>query len=115
MIVVLALLVGVMVGCGVALLLHRGIAELLLGFALLGHGVNLGVLAAAGVTRARPPLIAAGEAALAPGAADPLPQALVLTAIVIGFGLTAFAAALLRRVHRDERMDDIDLLGREEA
>ena len=58
----------------------------------------------------RPPLVPVGASAPPPGVADPVPQALVLTAIVIGFALTAFAAVLVKRVYRVTGTDDSDAL-----
>ena len=71
------------------------------------------IFTAGGLTRARPPVVAAGAAALEPPYADPVPQALVLTAIVIGFGLTAFSLVLAHRVHATAGTDDVDDVGRE--
>ncbi len=112
MTLLLALVVGVLFGGGIYLLLQRSLARLLVGLVLLGNGVNLGVLVAGQLTRAVPPLVAEGEVAPPPGAADPLPQALVLTAIVISFALIAFAAALLWRTHHAVGDDDPDSLRR---
>jgi multicomponent Na+:H+ antiporter subunit C len=112
MTLLLALVVGVLFGCGLYLMLQRSLGQLLVGLVLLGNAVNLGVLVAGRLTRAVPPLIAEGEAAAPAGAADPLPQALVLTAIVIGFAILAFAAALLWRTHDAVGDDDPDSLRR---
>jgi multicomponent Na+:H+ antiporter subunit C len=110
--VLLALAVGVLFGGGIYLLLQRSLGQLLVGLVLLSNAVNLGVFVAGRLTRQQPPLAAAGAAAPPPGAADPLPQALVLTAIVIGFALLAFAAALLWRMHDAADSDDPDELRR---
>jgi len=58
-------------------------------------------------------LVPAGATALAQPYADPVPQALVLTAIVIGFGLTAFSLVLAHRVHGSVGTDDVDDVGRQ--
>lgn len=95
-----ALFVAVAVGAGAWLLLRRNLFDVLLGVALLSQGVNLSLLASGGYRPdARPPVVAtAAGATVDPAAyADPLPQALVLTAIVIGFGLLSFLAALAAR------------------
>jgi multicomponent Na+:H+ antiporter subunit C len=110
--VLLALAVGVLFGSGLYLLLQRSLGQLLVGLVLLSNAVNLGVFVAGRLTRQQPPLAAAGAAAPPPGAADPLPQALVLTAIVIGFALLAFAAALLWRMRDAAGSDDPDELRR---
>lgn len=112
MTLLLALVTGVLFGCGLYLLLQRSLGRMLVGLVLLGNAVNLGVFVSGRLTRAVPPLAAAGEAAPAAGAADPLPQALVLTAIVISFALTTFAAALLWRIRETTDDDDPDILRR---
>jgi multicomponent Na+:H+ antiporter subunit C len=105
----LAVMAGVLYGTGIYLMLRRRLAQLIVGIGLLSHGSNVLILTAAGVTRGRPPLVAGGEA-VAGGApfADPVPQSLILTSIVIGFGVLAFALVLADRVHRWAGTDDID-------
>ncbi len=112
MTLLLALVVGVLFACGVYLLLQRSLGQLLVGLVLLGNAVNLAVFTTGRLTRGLAPLAAVGETAPPPGAADPLPQALVLTAIVIGFALLAFAGALLWRAHDAIADDDPDLMRR---
>jgi multisubunit Na+/H+ antiporter MnhC subunit len=97
----LALTVGALVAAAAYLLLARDLPRALLGFVLLGTGVNLGILAAGRIGTMMPPLVDPGAAALAANAANPLPQALILTAIVIGFGLAAFALVLVMRAHAE--------------
>jgi len=109
----LALASGVLYAAGTYLMLRRRLAQLIVGLGLLSNGTNLLILTAGGLTRARPPVVAAGAAALEPPYADPVPQALVLTAIVIGFGLTAFSLVLAHRVHATVGTDDVDDVGRE--
>ena len=108
----LAVLVGLLYGCGVYLLLGRRLVGVLLGLALLGHAGTLLVFTVAGVARGRAPPAAPGEAGLAPGTADPVPQALVLTAIVISFAVVAFAAVLIGRAVEEEGRDDGESIGR---
>ncbi|EYR63630.1 cation:proton antiporter [Actinotalea ferrariae CF5-4] len=86
-----AVLVAVLVGAGVYLLLQRGLVRVTFGFVLLGHAANVVLLGAGGMDRRDPPLLAEGSAAQA---ADPLPQAFALTAIVIAFGITVYLLAL---------------------
>ena len=109
----LALASGVLYAAGIYLMLRRRLAQLIIGLGLLSNGTNLLIFVAGGLTRARPPVMAAGAAALEPPYADPVPQALVLTAIVIGFGLTAFSLVLAHRVHTTVGTDDVDDVGRE--
>ena len=108
----LALLAGVLVAGGVYLLLERSLLRFVFGLMLLSNGVNLVILTAGRVAGRLPPL-AGGADAPPVGHANPLPQALVLTAIVIGFGLAAFTLALLNRgwqalgtLDADEMSDD---------
>ncbi len=86
-----AVAVALLVGGGVYLLLQRGLLRVTLGFVLLGHAANLVLLAAGGTARREPPLLDSPATAQT---ADPLPQAFVLTAIVITFGLTVYLLAL---------------------
>jgi multicomponent Na+:H+ antiporter subunit C len=111
--VLLALASAALYAAGIYLMLRRRLAQLIIGLGLLSNGTNLLIFTAGGLTRARPPVVAAGAAALEPPYADPVPQALVLTAIVIGFGLTAFSLVLAHRVHATAGTDDVDDVGRE--
>lgn len=110
MLIVLAILVGVLYAAAVYLLLRRNVVKLVLGLVLLGHAANLLIFTAGGLVRGAPPLTAVGAAAPPVGVADPIPQALVLTAIVIGFAVVAFAAVLVRRVVETVGSDDSDTL-----
>ena len=111
--VLLALSSGVLYAAGIYLILRRRLAQLIIGLGLLSNGTNLLTFTAGGLTRARPPVVPDGAAALQHPYADPVPQALVLTAIVIGFGLTAFSLVLAHRVHATVGTDDVDEIGRE--
>lgn len=95
----LALTIGLLVAAAAYLLLARDLPRALLGFVLLGTSANLAIFASGRIGGMTPPLVEPGAAALVAGAANPLPQALVLTAIVIGFGLAAFALVLVMRAH----------------
>ena len=106
-----AIAAGVLYGTGLYLLLRRRLAQLIIGLGLLSNGTNLLIFTAGGLTRARPPLVPDGAQALTPPFADPVPQALVLTAIVIGFGVLAFSLVLAHRVHTTTGTDDIDAIG----
>ena len=109
----LALASGVLYAAGVYLMLRRRLAQLIIGISLLSNGTNLLIFTAGGLTRARPPVVPDNAQSLVPPYADPVPQALVLTAIVIGFGLTAFSLVLAHRVHATLGTDDVDDVGRE--
>lgn len=109
----LALAAGVLYASGIYLMLRRRLAQLIIGLGLLSNGTNLLIFTAGGLTRARPPVLSVDETTLVPPYADPVPQALVLTAIVIGFGLLAFSLVLAHRVHATTGTDDVDEVGRE--
>jgi multicomponent Na+:H+ antiporter subunit C len=111
--VLLALAAGVLYAAGIYLMLRRRLAQLIIGLGLLSNGTNVLIFVAGGLTRARPPVIPEGVDALVPPYADPVPQALVLTAIVIGFGLLAFSLVLAHRVHATAGTDDVDDVGRQ--
>jgi multicomponent Na+:H+ antiporter subunit C len=107
----LALLIGVLYATGTYLLLQRTLTRVVLGLGLLGHGANLLLLAAGGPSGAVP-FVGRTDGAAGQGTADPLPQAMVLTAIVITFGVTAFLLALAFRswvlTGQDEVQDDVE-------
>ena len=109
----LALASGVLYAAGIYLMLRRRLAQLIIGLGLLSNGTNLLIFTAGGLTRARPPVVPEGATTLVQPYADPVPQALVLTASVIGVGLTAFALVLAHRVHATVGTDDVDDVGRE--
>lgn len=88
-----ALAVGILVAGGVYLILQPNLIRVAIGFVLLGHAVNILLVAAGGMSRRAAPLIGQSEIEQA---ADPLPQAFVLTAIVITFGITVYLLALVR-------------------
>ena len=96
----LSLAVAVLFGAAAYLLMDRHLVRVLLGVALLGNAVNLALFLAGDLTRGAPPIVPEGEPAPTELVANALPQALVLTAIVIGFGLFAFALALIYRSYR---------------
>jgi multicomponent Na+:H+ antiporter subunit C len=109
----LAIVAGVLYASGVYLMLRRRLAQLIIGLGLLSNGTNILILSAAGVTRAKPPLIEPG--AVLEEFADPVPQSLILTAIVIGFGVLAFSLVLAHRVHHSAGSDDVDTIGPDRA
>jgi len=111
----LAIVAGVLYATGFYLMLRRRLAQLIVGFSLLAGGSNVLIFTAAGLTRGRPPLVPEGATALPAPFADPVPQSLILTAIVIGFGVLAFSLVLAHRVHRSAGTDDIDLIGPEQT
>jgi multicomponent K+:H+ antiporter subunit C len=100
----ISVLIGVMTGGAVYLLLRAQIFPVVLGISLLGYAVNIFLFASGRLTLASAPLVEQGLSHLP----DPLPQALVLTAIVIGFGMTAFLVVLALRALGDFGSDNVD-------
>ena len=104
----LLLIAGVFITCGVYLMLERTLSRIILGFVLLGNGVNVLFIIAAGKP-GLPPFEGSGDPA---EMTDPLPFAMVLTAIVISLGITAFGMALAYRAWQlfghDEVPDDVE-------
>jgi multicomponent Na+:H+ antiporter subunit C len=105
----LALTVALTVAAGVYLVLSRDLFRCIIGLAVLGGAVNLIVFASGRLGPMQPPIIAAGAWRLEAAAANPLPQALVLTAIVIGFALLCLGLVLGARL-RQRFGDDTDRL-----
>ncbi|MCT8160716.1 Na+/H+ antiporter subunit C [Pseudoruegeria sp. SHC-113] len=95
----LAITVGVLVATAVYLMLARNVLRFIFGLILISNAANLVIFTAGRLTPGEPPLIKEGAYAPAVGVANALPQALVLTAIVIGFGLFAFALVLVYRAY----------------
>lgn len=108
--VVLAIVIGVLYGGGLFLMMRRNFVQLILGLGMLSHGANLLIFTAGGLRRGGAPILAEGEKAFKAIPADPLPQALILTAIVIGFAVTAFALVLFLRTYEVVGTDDVDEL-----
>jgi len=99
-----SVLVGTMSACAAYLLLRARTFPVVLGLSLLGYAVNLFLFASGGLTPDQAPLVEHGMDRLP----DPLPQALVLTAIVIGFGMIAFLVVLALRALGDLGDDHVD-------
>ena len=109
MTVLLALVAAGLFGCGLYMVLSRHVVRMVLGLSLLSTAVNLMIFLAGRIRSTQPPLISEGADRLGESA-DPLPQALVLTAIVIGFALTVILATLALRAwngHGTLRSDEI--------
>jgi len=105
-----ALVVGCLFAVGTYFMMSWNLQRVAIGFLFLSNGVNLAIIAATGMPEgARPPLIEGSSDAIL---ADPLPQAFVLTAIVIGLGMAAFLLALSLRFFRDSRQ--VSLIERED-
>ncbi|WP_216829002.1 Na(+)/H(+) antiporter subunit C [Alkalihalobacterium elongatum] len=104
--ILMSITVGVLFMVGTYLILTKSLLRVILGLMLLSHGAHLLLLTMSGLKRGAPPLL--GEEA--PFYADPLPQALILTAIVISFGVTAFLLVLAYRTYKEHKTDDLDKL-----
>jgi multicomponent Na+:H+ antiporter subunit C len=100
--IVVVVLIGVLFGTGVYSMLHRSLTRIIVGVLLLGYGANL-LVVVVGSRPGDPPIVGALE-----GATDAIPQALVLTAIVIGFALQAFLLALAWRSWTIDGNDDVE-------
>jgi multicomponent Na+:H+ antiporter subunit C len=115
MTVLLSIVTGVLFATGLYMMLRRSLTKLLLGLLLLANAANLLIFTAAKPVKGHSPLVAEGAQALERSAADPLPQALILTAIVIGFGVLAFAVILFSRVYLNTGSDDSEQLTQTES
>lgn len=113
---VLALLIGTLAAASVWLMLSRNLVRFLFGLVLIGNVANLSIFTVGGLTAEAPPFVVDGVVAsvgasvnASVGAvANPLPQALVLTAIVIGFGLVSFTLVLALRAWEALGTVDVD-------
>jgi multicomponent Na+:H+ antiporter subunit C len=104
----LALLAGVLFATGIYLVLRRSLLRIIFGLILLSNAVNLVVFSMGRIVRAGPPLVPLGMQAPVEAYTNPLPQALVLTAIVIGFALVAFALVLAYRAYASLGLADAE-------
>lgn len=105
---ILTILIGVLYSAGFYMLLRRSMVKLLIGITLLGNGVNLLIFLLGRITKGKPPVIDDELSFFSDLYADPIPQALILTAIVISFGFQSFAIVLLKRVYALLNTDDLD-------
>ncbi len=113
--ILLGSLAGILMAASVWLMLSRNLVKFLLGLVLIGNVANLVIFASGGLTYGAPPLIAEGMTAPTTAVANPLPQALILTAIVIGFGLVAFTLVLALRAYQELGTVNVDAMNLAEA
>lgn len=106
----MAILVGVLYTAGIYMILRRSMVKVILGLIFLGHAANLLIFTLGNLTKGKAAFVPEGMESIAEPFADPLPQALILTAIVIGFGVQAFAIILFKRVYKTVGSDDVDQL-----
>ncbi|WP_234262792.1 NADH-quinone oxidoreductase subunit K [Hydrogenophaga sp. NFH-34] len=105
-----ALTFGAMLAAALYLLMSRNLLRMVLGLLLMGNAVNLAIFTGGRLSSAVPPLVPEGARDLVVSA-NPLPQALILTAIVISFSLVAYAVVLFERSHRALGTLDPDAMG----
>lgn len=104
-----ALVIAVLVSCGVYLLLRSRTFPVILGLTLLSYAVNLFIFVMGRLRTGAPAVIGSSDKVSSTASyADPLPQALVLTAIVIGFAMTAFLLVLALRARAELGNDHVD-------
>ena len=106
--ILLVMIIGLLYAAGIYLMLRRSLVKLIIGLILLGNGANLLIFLLGKIVKGNPPLIGETEKMLTEIYADPVPQALILTAIVISFGLQAFAIILIKRAYKVVKTDDLD-------
>ncbi|GAB5376328.1 MAG: Na+/H+ antiporter subunit C [Acuticoccus sp.] len=102
---ILAITVGLFFSAGIYLMLSQHFVRILLGIAIFGNAVNLLIFTAGRLTRAAPPVI--GDTPMLVAPANPLPQALILTAIVISFSIFAFLLVLAFRAYQSLQTDSV--------
>ncbi|MGA7954291.1 MAG: Na+/H+ antiporter subunit C [Gloeobacterales cyanobacterium] len=104
----LAFVIGGLYAAGLYLMMRRSLVKLILGLALLSHAANLLIFTVGRLVHSQPPIIPPGATTPVSAFADPVPQALILTAIVISFSVQAFALVLLKRAYQTVGTDDLD-------
>lgn len=107
---ILAFVVGGLFAAGLYMMLRRSLVKLIIGLVLISHAVNLFIFTAGGLTRGSPPIVPDGVEQPTGVIADPIPQALILTAIVISFAVLAFTLTLFHRLYAATGTEDLDKL-----
>jgi multicomponent K+:H+ antiporter subunit C len=108
MLLLLTSFIGALAGCGVWLMLRARTFDVVLGLTLLSYAVNVFIFAMGRVKVGAAPIVDKAVRATLASHADPLPQALVLTAIVIGFAMTALLLAIALRTRAETGSDHVD-------
>ena len=109
--ILMSIVVGILVTCAVYLILSKSLLRVIMGTVLLSHGVHLLLLTMSGLKTGAAPILLDGVTSYT----DPLPQALVLTAIVISFGVTAFFLVLAYRAYQELGTDNMEEMRGTEA
>lgn len=103
----LALIIGLLYTGGLYLVMRKSFVKVIIGLILLGHAANLLIFLVGRISKGAPAFVSL-DGLLKEPFADPLPQALILTAIVIGFGVQAFAIVLFKKTYQSLNSDDLD-------
>lgn len=106
---IISLILGILFAAGVYLMFQKSFFKLILGVILFGYATIFFLFSVGGLTKNAPPLITESEVGI-DHLADPLPQALTLTAIVISIGVQLFVIVLLKKVHQNIGTEDLDEL-----
>jgi len=106
--VLLPVIIGLLYATGIYLILRRSMVKVIFGLVVLGHAANLMIFTVGRLTKGSPAFVPHGATGIAEPFADPLPQALILTAIVIGFGIQAFTIALFKKTCLSLKTEDLD-------
>lgn len=104
----MAIVIGILFTIGTYLMLSNSLMQLILGTSVISHAVNLLIITMGGVKAGGPPILGGIYTSFT----DPLPQALILTAIVINFAVTAFFLVVAYRTYQITHTDDLDILRR---
>ncbi|MDO5609009.1 MAG: Na+/H+ antiporter subunit C [Capnocytophaga sp.] len=105
---ILAIIIGLFYAAGVFLMMRRSLVKLIIGLIMIGNGANLLIFLLGRIVKGAPPIIPGDSKVIEGIFADPVPQALILTAIVISFGLQSFAIILIRKAYKAVKTDDLD-------
>lgn len=106
---ILIIIIGVLYTTGLYMVMRRSFVKVIIGLMFLGHAANLLIFTVGRITKGSPAFVNI-DGSLPATYADPLPQALILTAIVISFGVQAFAIVLFKRAYQAAGTDDLDEL-----
>src|SRR5690625_2684960 len=106
----MAVLTGLLFGVGTYLTMQKSLLRTIVGVGLMSNGSLLALITLGGLNRGAPPIIAEAITEFV----DPLPHALILTALVIGLGVTAFMLVLAYRTYQENQTDDLSQLGDKE-
>ncbi|WP_456278208.1 Na(+)/H(+) antiporter subunit C [Bacillus sp. AK128] len=104
--IIMSILSGILFTCGIYLLLQKQLLRIIIGTGLLSHGAHLFILTMGGFPEGAPPILKEGVEMYR----DPLPQALILTSIVISFGVTSFLLVLAYKTFRTNKTDNLEEL-----